>query len=383
MQKLNFALLLAFALFAVLVSCGGGGGGGGGTAPATTTETSNTASTPATTTTTTTTTTSTTTPAPVATLAAPTIQVPTGKALLSGSKIGITSSVAGATIYYTLDGTEPTSSSTVYTSSKVTINSACTLKAIAIKDSEFSTVASASYSIAARKNTPDAVNDIVFKDGTAIAYTANLYVTEEFQSMFQTNAVAMIFYKGTECSNDGSTRTLGVGLKRSPSRMQWCRWSSNTDFANGYSPNITTIQCTPSGSPGAYTFSVDKDGSDNLSQIAAFLAGNNDTGTAANYPAFYWAKNYGSTNGCTGAYASGWYLPSIAELYQIYNQITSIDAADALCGLTRDFSITTFWSSSQYASEDDTAYIYSFSRGRWTINGSKGYDHYVCAVRAF
>lgn len=376
MKKLNFALLLAFALSAVLISCGGGGGGGGGAAPATTTETTTTESTPATTTTTTTTTTSTTTPAP--TLAAPTIQVPTGKALLSGSKIGITSSVAGATIYYTLDGTEPTSSSSVYTSSKVTINSACTLKAIAIKDSEFSTVASASYSIAARKNTPDAINDIVFKNGTAVAYSTDLYFTDEFKS----DAVAMIFYKGTECSNNGSTRTLGVGLKHSPSCMNW---SLNT--ANGYATKITTIQCTPSGSAGAYTFSGDKDGSDNLSQIAAFLAGNNDTGTAGNYPAFEYAKNYGSINGCTGAYASGWYLPSIAELYQIYNQRTSIDAAVTLCGLTsldHIFSSAFFWSSSQYAPNEYNVYKVFFSDGYFGRNTDKNHDvNFVCAVRAF
>lgn len=358
MKKLNYVLLLAFALSAVLISCGGGGGGGGGTAPATTDSSSTTT--------------------PASTLAAPTIQVPTGKALLSGSKIGITSSVAGATIYYTLDGTEPTSSSIVYNASKVTINSACTLKAIAIKDSEFSTVASATYSIAARKNAPDAVNDIVFKNGTAVAYSTDLYFTDEVKA----DAVAMIFYKGTDCSNDGSTRTLGVGLKRSPSCMQWC-----LSTANGCNTNITTIQCTPSGSAGVYTFTGDKDGSDNLSQIAAFLAGNNDTGTAGNYPAFEYAKNYGSTNGCTGAYASGWYLPSIAELYQIYNLRANIDAALTLCGLTsldHIFSSAFFWSSSQYAPNEYNVYKVFFSDGHFDRNTDKNHDvNFVCAVRAF
>ena len=42
MKKLNFALLLALALSAVLISCGGGGGGGGGAAPATTDSSSTT-----------------------------------------------------------------------------------------------------------------------------------------------------------------------------------------------------------------------------------------------------------------------------------------------------------------------------------------------------
>ena len=220
---------------------------------------------------------------------------------------------------------------------------------------------------------PKAVNDIVFSDGSATPYTSGLTLTDAQKNA----AVAVVFYKGTECSNDGSTRTLGVGLKRSASTMQWC-----LNTANGYNTNITTIQCTPSGSAGAYTFAGDKDGSDNLSQIAAFLTGNNDTGTAANYPAFYWAKNYGTTNGCTGAYASGWYLPGIAELYQIYNLRTNIDAAVALCGLSDTFSSTYFWSSSQYASYDGVAYALSFGNGSCT-DGSKDFYGYVCAVRAF
>ena len=178
-----------------------------------------------------------------------------------------------------------------------------------------------------------------------------------------------------------SMGSLGVGLKRSASTMRWC-----LDTANGYSKNIDTIQCTPSGSAGAYTFSSgDTDGSNNLAQIATYLTSHgstDDTGTAGNYTAFEYAKNYGSTNGCTGAYATGWYLPSIAELYQIYNLRANIDAAVALCGLTNTFSSAYFWSSSQYASSDYGAYLLSFYDGDCYIN-YKGTGNYVCAVRAF
>ena len=224
---------------------------------------------------------------------------------------------------------------------------------------------------------PKAVNDIVFSDGSATPYTSGLTLTAAQKNA----AVAMIFYKGTECSNNGSTRTLGVGLKRSTSGNSWCLHT-----ANGYNTNIIPIQCTPSGSPGAYTFTDDtddKDGSDNFSQLAAFLAGTgiNDTGTAGNYPAFDWAKNYGSTNGCTGAYADGWYLPSIAELYQIYNQRTSINAAVALCGLTVTFN-TSFRSSSQCASYDNNAYVLFFNTG-YCNSDDKPINVYVCAVREF
>ncbi|MBR1395384.1 MAG: chitobiase/beta-hexosaminidase C-terminal domain-containing protein [Prevotella sp.] len=50
----------------------------------------------------------------------------------SGSSVTITCSTDGATIYYTTDGSEPTSSSTAY-SDAITIDNPCTVRAIAIK----------------------------------------------------------------------------------------------------------------------------------------------------------------------------------------------------------------------------------------------------------
>ena len=223
-----------------------------------------------------------------------------------------------------------------------------------------------------------AVGDIVFSDGSATPYSNGLTLTNEQKSA----AIAYIFYKGTECSNDGSTRILGVGLKCSASTIRWCRWSSDSDCANAYNTNITTIQCIPSGSADAYTFTGDKDGSDNFSQIAAFLAGDNDTGTAGNYPAFEYAKNYGSTNGCTGAYANGWYLPSNAELYHIWKLRVNIDAAVALSGLTDTFKNKHFFSSSQNDSVIYTNALYC-GNGRPIVPDGKKCYNYVCAVRAF
>ncbi len=179
------------------------------------------------------------------------------------------------------------------------------------------------------------VGDIVFKDGSATPYTAELVLDNAHKKA----AIAVIFYKGTGCNNDGDNipRTLGVGVVRGSGK-----WVAN---GNDFNKIINSIACSYSReADGACTFTGDRNGSDNLEQIAAFLneqhqsdetiandtgVGENSTKTSAEaaalYPAFYFAKNYkaksspysGSTVAGT-AYENGWYLPSIAELYQIY-----------------------------------------------------------------
>ena len=75
----------------------------------------------------------------------PTFSVATGTYNINQS-VTITCTTNGATIYYTTDGTTPTSSSTQYTE-VVSITQTTTLKAIAIKGDDSSNVASATYTL--------------------------------------------------------------------------------------------------------------------------------------------------------------------------------------------------------------------------------------------
>ena len=99
-----------------------------------------------------------------------------------------------------------------------------------------------------------AVGDIVFNDGSATPYTAELTLSDEQKAA----AIAVIF------KVDGG-KTLGVGLKHNGSGLAWC-----TSDAKAYNTNIKTIQCPASGAAGNFTFTGDTDGSDNLEQIAHF-----------------------------------------------------------------------------------------------------------------
>lgn len=71
---------------------------------------------------------------------------PTGGIFAEALTVTIVSPTDGATIYYTSDGTTPTTSSTVYTA-PITIEETTTLKAIAAKDDAVSHVAVATYVI--------------------------------------------------------------------------------------------------------------------------------------------------------------------------------------------------------------------------------------------
>ncbi|MCQ2600412.1 MAG: DUF1566 domain-containing protein [Treponema sp.] len=221
-----------------------------------------------------------------------------------------------------------------------------------------------------------AVGDIILNDGSKVNYETAKTYTESDLDELKAKAIAVIFRADTV-----SKKALGVGLKHDT--RAWC-----TIDATAYSTIITTIRCPASGDAGNLTFTGDTDGSDNLEQIGTFLTEKglvNDTAEAAKYPAFYFAKNYKNTaTNLTSTYENGWYLPTIAELFDIWKVKAIVDAASNLCGGSQFGTSYSFcWSSSQYAYNDSFACGFIFYDGDWSVD-SKNYKFYfVCAVRAF
>ena len=243
------------------------------------------------------------------------------------------------------------------------------------------TVTQATYIGSKAPTEAKAVGDIVFSDGSATPYTADLTLTEEQKS----KAVAVIFYVGTECSNDSASRTLGVGLENatgSGNTLAWARYTSSGDKAEGHSTDITAIQCTPADeedNAATATFSGDTDGSDNWQALCDAVS---DEGTSGNYPAWEWVNAYATTANLTDDYASGWYLPTVAELSMLYRVKDTVNSALEKAGGT-EIVDAYYWSSSQSASSEGAAWYVSFGAGGYLDYYHKDMVRSVCTVRAF
>lgn len=85
-------------------------------------------------------------------VAAPEFDVPEGE-YDAAQEVTITCATTGASIYYTLDGTDPTTSSTLYDGTALTISTTTTLKAIASDGTNLSEITSATYTIDTRTPT--------------------------------------------------------------------------------------------------------------------------------------------------------------------------------------------------------------------------------------
>ena len=181
-----------------------------------------------------------------------------------------------------------------------------------------------------------------------------------------------------------------IALHSSDSTLQWAKYGST-----GYNTKFEGIICTPSksgiGAALTATFTGDTDGSDNWSYIKSKDAeGTADAVVAENYPAFNWVSQYNTK------YADklnnekfDWYMPSFAELCEVYKNRTAIDASLAkIHGLENGSDYANaklvnsyYWSSSQ-GSNIYNAWLVVFSDGD-VSNSYKYFISRVCCLAGF
>lgn len=213
-----------------------------------------------------------------------------------------------------------------------------------------------------------AIGDIILADGSVEKATSFTAIDRE--------NVPIAVIAGFR--NDGEA--FGVGVHRSDSPLQWA-----ADGSAGYTTKFVNTICTQDDD---LVFDGDMDGSDNWNVILS----QDKVGTAdveKNYPAFHFVNTYADTYHITDVYASGWYMPSVSELNNIYEnrekvntslkKICELDSGAAMNGL----DINWYWSSSQADSEDDYAWFIHYLNG-YAGECPKNFTNvHVLAVRAF
>jgi len=138
--------------------------------------------------------------------------------------VALSTITIGADIYYTIDGTTPTTSSTLY-SSPINVNTSITLKAIAVKDGNSSGVMIEKYEITGQAGTPVA-NPI---GGT--------YNTPQNVSLSSSTLGANIYY-----TLDGSTPSIDSLLYSSPINVDSNLTIKAIALKNGYDQSNLMIE---------------------------------------------------------------------------------------------------------------------------------------------
>jgi len=123
-------------------------------------------------------------------------------------------------------------------------------------------------------------------------------------------------------SNYGVPRM--IALHTSGSGLSWAK-NDSTGFNTKFEGIICTPSQTGSGAAETATFTGDSDGSDNWEYIKQQdPAGAADAAT--NYPAFHWVNTYNTTYAAKlGSARPSWYMPSLAELCEVYKNRESIN----------------------------------------------------------
>ena len=151
---------------------------------------------------------------PVAAVEAPTFS-PAAGTFTTAQTVTLSCATTGATIYYTLDGTEPTDSSTEYTNA-IAVSTTTTIKAIAYVGSEASTVATATYHINSQDNPYTVAQALAFNEYPAngiyvhgIVSTAPTSLSSGTLTYFisddGTTATQLEVYKGKDLNNESFT----------------------------------------------------------------------------------------------------------------------------------------------------------------------------------
>ena len=191
------------------------------------------------------------------------------------------------------------------------------------------------------------------------------------------------------CGKNVYGAAIGVALHKSPSGLSWAK-----DGTKGYTTCFEGIICTPSisnqnGAALTAAFTGDEDGSDNWDYICS-TDPEGTANAAVNYPAFDWVLKYNTAyEAQLGSARPAWYMPSIAELCQVYKNKEAVNESllkiNGSASSYADASLGTgwYWSSSQFSNYSKDAWDAGFGSGNLDHYLGKPYDLDVCCIAGF
>ena len=196
---------------------------------------------------------------------------------------------------------------------------------------------------------------VLLNDGTIIQNK------DSFSDEEKSKAVAVMY----GFNDSGIPGWVGIHNSRDGSDSGWQDGSYTVyGFTWGqYNINCSQTACTPSdvntplnSTYSTVTFSGTTDGSGNWGYIKSIDA---TAESNSKYQCFKYADGYGTKYNLTGEFATGWYIPSLAELGQICKSRLSLDTVIQKLGGLRlqDYK---YWSSSQYGTDADQAWYIIF-----------------------
>ena len=192
---------------------------------------------------------------------------------------------------------------------------------------------------------------------------------------------------GIICGSNSYGVPRMIALHTSSSSLKWAK-----DGSTGYNTKFKGIICTPSktgnGAAQTATFTGDTDGSDNWEYIKQQdPAGAVDAAT--NYPAFHWVNQYNTQYAAQlGGTNFAWYMPSLAELCEVYKNRESINESLAKIReqnssyADSSFGTSWYWSSSQYSYYNYYAWFVGLSDGHVDYFNKNDYNR-VCCLAGF
>ena len=144
---------------------------------------------------------------------------------------------------------------------------------------------------------------------------------------------AVIFFNGyngnVSAVNNGALTTpriLGIGLKSTEGPL-FSDSSSGYVLADYDGTVCDGLVCTPSAYSGSVIFEGTRNGSASYTYVSMAFGDM----SKANYPALYFAYDYAGKDGThvpsNGYYYRNWYIPSIAEVYQLFQNKTTVETS--------------------------------------------------------